>query len=194
MNEINKREKVKYFDEIQYFSNSPLIWILYIVFFFSILPLGYAVYSQLIKGKPWGTQPMSNDGLLITFLFILALMVGVLFVFLRSRLITFIDNEGLHYRFPPLVSRDHIIDKSEIKDFKIRTYRPILEYGGWGVRINAQKWGRGKKYGIAYNVKGNIGLQLYLTDGKKILIGTQKPDAIIRGMKKYMQENKEKNE
>ncbi|MCB0473313.1 MAG: hypothetical protein KDC69_02350 [Flavobacteriaceae bacterium] len=51
----------------------------------------------------------------------------------------------------------------------IRKYNPVLEYGGWGVRLNYYR-----KRGRAFNVSGNIGLQLILKNGKKILIGTHK--------------------
>jgi chaperone required for assembly of F1-ATPase len=37
-------------------------------------------------------------------------------------------------------------------------------------------------------MKGNTGLQLYLVDGKKMLVGTQRPDAIKRAMEKMMSE------
>jgi len=47
---------------------------------------------------------------------------------------------------------------------------------------------KGGKVGIAYNVKGNMGLQLYLKNGAKILIGTQKPAGVERAMKKLMEE------
>jgi hypothetical protein len=43
--------------------------------------------------------------------------------------------------------------------------------------------------GITYNIMGHIGLQLYLSDGKKLLIGTQRPEAMKRAMKKLMEEN-----
>jgi hypothetical protein len=48
-----------------------------------------------------------------------------------------------------------------------RKYRPIAEYGGWGIR-----WG---KSGKAYNAYGNIGVQLELIDGKKSSLAHKKP-------------------
>jgi hypothetical protein len=54
----------------------------------------------------------------------------------------------------------------EIEKISVREYSPLFEYGGWGIR-------RGKS-GRAYNVKGNIGLQLVLKNGKKILLELKK--------------------
>jgi hypothetical protein len=53
-----------------------------------------------------------------------------------------------------------------IEKYEVITYDPILDYGGWGIKYN--------RHGKAYNVSGNKGLQLYLKNGKRILIGTQK--------------------
>jgi hypothetical protein len=50
----------------------------------------------------------------------------------------------------------------------IRKYNPIKDYGGWGIR-----WGSFRK-GNAYNMSGNMGLQLVFKDGKKLLFGTQR--------------------
>lgn len=58
---------------------------------------------------------------------------------------------------------------------------PIKEYGGWGIK--------GKFKSKAYNVSGNIGLQLYLKNGRKVLFGTQRQEAIENAMKKLMNIN-----
>jgi hypothetical protein len=46
------------------------------------------------------------------------------------------------------------------------------EYGGWGIKYGLV--GAGK----AYSVSGMQGLQLYLKDGSRLLIGTQKSQEI----------------
>ena len=57
-----------------------------------------------------------------------------------------------------------------ISKAEVRKYNPITEFGGWGYR-----WGFG---GTAVNISGNMGLQLDLSNGKKLLIGTQGPDEL----------------
>jgi hypothetical protein len=46
----------------------------------------------------------------------------------------------------------------------------LKEYGGWGIRM-----GRNNK---AYNVSGNIGIQIIFNDESKLLIGTNEPEEI----------------
>ena len=58
----------------------------------------------------------------------------------------------------------------------------MLEYGGWGLR-GGFFLNKGK--GTAYNVSGNIGIQLEFVNGKKILIGTHKRDEVDRVLKTY---------
>jgi len=49
---------------------------------------------------------------------------------------------------------------------------------------------RKRKYGQAFIVAGNTALQLHLTNGKRLLIGTQKKQAIAHAMEKLMKPEK----
>ena len=60
-----------------------------------------------------------------------------------------VRRDSLYYRFYPFHISIHRIACEDIKAVKARTYRPIMEYGGWGIR-----WSR---RGKAYNVYGNRG-------------------------------------
>ena len=135
----------------------------------------YALYRQVVIGKQVGNSPAPNVVLVVTILFLLF----ILWAYLRLKLEVWIDNLGVHYRFFPLVFKEKIISFAEIKKYEIRKYSPIGDYGGRG-RKRSLRWGR------AYNVSGNIGLQLYLNNGKKILFGTQKPQAMIYAMDEIM--------
>jgi hypothetical protein len=89
------------------------------------------------------------------------------------KLTTEVRQDGIYLRFFPLWVRQ-TIPFSDIARYEARTYRPILEYGGWGVRYG---W-KGK----AYNVRGNRGVQLELRDGKRLLIGSQRPEELARAI------------
>jgi len=74
----------------------------------------------------------------------------------------------LYIRFFPLTHQE--IPFKDIVSCEVRTYSPIREFGGWGIR-----YGRGTK---AYNVSGNRGIQLELSNGKRVLIGSQRPEEL----------------
>ena len=98
----------------------------------------------------------------------LAVVIAV-FGYGMVRMITEVGGDGLYIRFFPLTKR--VILYKQIESCRSRTYRPLAEFGGWGIR-----WGW--KSGKAYNVSGNRGVQVVLADGRKILIGSQRPDEL----------------
>ena len=139
-------------------------WWLQLMFYSGIGLCIYVSVQQLLYKIPFGNNP-APDGLLIFFI-LLYLIIFILFQ--STRLITEIDAREIRYRFYPFQTRFKTILRSDIEKMEVITYRPIIDYGGWGVRF-------GRK-GMAYNVSGNIGLLISRKNGKTILIGTQKPD------------------
>jgi hypothetical protein len=95
-------------------------------------------------------------------------VIVLLFVIMELR--TQVNEQGIFYRFFPIHFQVLIINWDEVKKAYIRKYSPLGDFGGWGIRLGLG--GKGK----AYNVDGNMGLQIELKTGKKILIGTQKPE------------------
>lgn len=141
---------------------------MWIVLILSTLPviilMLYIMYRQLVRGIPVGDDPMP-DSMLIWFApLIIVLMVAMIVLFKNMKLSVQLDSRFLHIRFFPFFKRDIPLD--EIVKWEARQYRPILEYGGWGIRF----WFSG----TAYNVSGNRGVQLELSRGRKLLIGSQR--------------------
>lgn len=95
---------------------------------------------------------------------------GLIFLF---KLTTRIDEKGIHYKFFPFHLKFKTVFWNDIENAYIRTYDAISEYGGWGIR-GGTLWYKAK--GKAINISGNIGIQLELKDGKKLLIGTNKKE------------------
>lgn len=139
------------------------IWVI-IILMNGLFILG--IYQQLYKGEQFGTKPMSDTGLIIGL--ISALLLDVLF--LSFKLKTSITKENIHVQFFPFHLKSRTFLWSDVKQASVRKYKPIMEYGGWGIR--------GFKSNRAYNVSGKIGLQLEFKDGTKLLIGTQKGQEI----------------
>lgn len=125
---------------------------------------GYGIYVQLIEGTPWGDNPMSDNGLLLTGATVTILMVALAALVLSARLITEVRSDGVHVRFFPFGWK--AFPYEAIASYQTKTYHPIHDYGGWGIR-----WGR---EGKAYIAGGNEGLQVLLNDGTKVLIGSQR--------------------
>lgn len=155
------------YQEVQRF-RQPLIWI----FLMSISLLSiYGMVQQIILGKPFGNNP-APDIVLIAIVVIVGFGFPIFFYIMN--LTTEVHNDGLYIRFFPLHLSFYKIAPEDIQRFEVRTYSPIKEYGGWGIRY-------GRK-GKAYNVSGKHGVQLELSNGKQILIGSQKPDELAEAL------------
>lgn len=165
-----KTENEILFSEKQKFTQ----WWLFLLLFGISGLFVYALYVQLIVGTPFGDKPIGNAGLIAISVFVLSINA----LFFATRLETQIDAKGIYVRFYPFQRKLKFYAWTEIQKATVRSYKPLLEYGGWGIRYGFS--GKGK----AYNVSGNEGLQLELKTGEKFLIGTQKKEQIALVLEK----------
>jgi len=156
------------FREEQQFSQA-WIWVLLIGVLGLLL---WGIFQQEVMDKPFGDNPAPTFVLVL----LTAIPLGLLWFFAQLKLTTTITSESIELHFKPLTKR--VIPIAEIRKGYIRKYRPISEFGGWGLRYGSK--------GMAYNVAGDIGLQLELKNGKHILIGTQKENELEKVIKKLL--------
>lgn len=74
---------------------------------------------------------------------------------------------GISIRITPFHFKEKFFLFEDIEKIYAREYKPILDFGGWGIRYGVK--------GKAYNMSGNLGLQIIFKNGKHLLIGSQKP-------------------
>jgi len=153
---IKDFQEEKNYYEIQQF-RQIWVWLILLIVELAIL---FTILSRVIS--------------LVIIIIIISIGFGFIWLFYRMYLLTVIKEDGIQIKFFPFT--DFIIPFNKIKDYNIKEYRPIIDYGGWGIRWN--------KSGKAYTVSGKIGLQIELSNGKKILVGTQKPDALLQSVNK----------
>ena len=138
------------------------------IIFITLVIAFWSFTQQIILGIPFGNNP-APDGTLVLLMFAPIILFGfVLSLTLHTR----IDRHSIVYRFAPIHRKERLIKWEAVKKIYVRKYKPIAEYGGWGFRLG--------RSGRAFNTSGNMGLQLVLNDGKKILIGTQEPEELKR--------------
>ncbi|ELZ88301.1 DUF6141 family protein [Haloferax sulfurifontis] len=97
------------------------------------------------------------------------------------RLVTEVRDDGLYIRFAPLHRSFRRVPWPAIESVEVTTYRPLQEYGGWGIR-----WRPGA---IAYNVSGPRGVFLTRPDDRDLLIGSQQPDELASAVRAAMSES-----
>ena len=140
-------------------------WFWTVMFCVPTLIVGYGLYRQA-----WLKQPFLSGALLWP-AFAVAVVVAVWF--LRLKLLTEVRNEGLFVNFIWLWP-ERTIPWEEVRGVATRTYRPIRDFGGWGVRWAAR--------GIVYHARGNRGVRLVLASGERVLIGSQRADDLAQAI------------
>lgn len=130
----------------------------------------YGAYQQLFLRKPFGNNPAPDWMMLV-----LLLVFGILFpLFFHSlKMTTEVRKDGLYVRFYPFHFSFRSFPIKAIQSYEVRTYSPIRDYGGWGIRYGLK--------GTAYNVKGNRGVLFEFEEGnkvKKLMIGSQIPEKL----------------
>jgi len=161
---------MKVFTEEQKF-RQPIVSIGLIVAFIAAIVAIAADWENIDKGN-FGEKLGALSGIIIILLVIL--------LFINLKLKTRVDEKGVFYQFAPFHLTLILIPWNEITSSYIRKYNAIFEYGGWGMKFNFFK-----KKGKSYTTSGNIGLQLELKNGRKILIGTQKENELQRVLNTY---------
>lgn len=143
-------------------------WIWMIIVTMSAIALAGFV-QQIILKRPFGDQPMSDLGIIIYSI----IVTGFICFNYYMSLNTDINNNGIKMHFVPFVKKQ--VKWEEVKSLNVVNYGFV---GGWGIRF-------GSSYGTIYNVKGKIGLAIELNNGKKFLIGTQKPEEMQQIVNRY---------
>jgi hypothetical protein len=129
-----------------------------------LLAVSVAAAIQFRPGLP-GLRP---------FLLLIPAAAVALIVVMELRVT--VTPEAVRIHMAPFFKRT--IARADIAGAEARTYSPIREYGGWGLRLGPRGW--------AYNVSGNRGVELTLASGKHVMIGSPRAEeleAAIRAMR-----------
>ncbi len=141
-------------------------WWVYLIVVLTNIIMIYALYQQIISGLLKSPEIIN----VIAFVFTVVSMVILnLFLFLL-RLETIIKKNGVFVRYFPIHRKYRSYFFDNIDKCYIRRFRPIAEYGGWGIR--------GYGNNRSFTVSGEIGAQIELKNGSKTLVGTHKPEEL----------------
>jgi hypothetical protein len=130
--------------------------------------LGWVMFvQQIVRDRPFGDNPAPDW---VVWLIWLLLGIGEpVFILWLARMVVEVRPDRITVRWIPFTKRE--IPLADVVAAEARTYRPIREYGGWGIR----GWSRRR---MAYNVSGNRGVAIDLVDGRHVLIGSQRADEL----------------
>lgn len=100
-----------------------------------------------------------------------AISFPVLLVVGLLRMTTEVTPSDVRVWFGWIPTYRRFIPIGEIRKIEVVSYRPLADYGGWGIRS-------GRDGERVLNARGNRGVRLTLGDGSRLLIGSQRPEAL----------------
>jgi hypothetical protein len=151
---------VSRYHEEQHFHGALMGLLLVVMVFVVVVTVVAVVFSR------------PGDALLLAIAPVVVILVASLISL--SRLDVDVTDSGVTISFRYLWPTRRIAF-ADIVAVEVRRYNPLLEYGGWGVRLGPKGWG--------YMTGGDEGVQLRLRKGLPVLIGSRRPlelEAAIR--------------
>ncbi len=158
--------------DVHFRETQPMNRVGWVMFFVAALAalMWYTLVMQVFMGQPVGTSP-GPDWMVILFWLLFGIFFPLAFYFLQMEVV--VDPQAVRIRYRPFV--DRTIPLVEISDCGARTYNPVREYGGWGIRGMM-----GSKR--AYTTTGTEGVELMLRDGEQIMIGSQHAELLAKAI------------
>lgn len=136
----------------------------------AIVVADMALVAYILKSTPAGAGGQTAA---VAAALVALSSIGTVALMMFLRMETQVRTRGVYVRMRPL-RWAHITPESIVAHRAV-TYRPIRDYGGWGLRRTL----RGDR---AYNASGNRGVRLDFADGRHVLVGSQDADRLDRAV------------
>lgn len=136
----------------------------------------YSTYQQIILGIPFGSNPAPDSVLIILWVII---GVGFPAALYWMKLILKMDSKQFNYQLFPLHLKTHSYQLDDIEKMESVFVRPILDFGGWGIR-----WGR---KGKGYIISGRKAVKVYLKAGRPIYFSSDHPEEVVEAYREFSQ-------
>jgi hypothetical protein len=153
------------YEETQKFGHNG-IW-------FVILGLFLATFYAFTQLSLMGV----NQILLIAMIPSITLLFYLLMLFRRFQLWVLVTPKSLEFQFFPSQKEIQVIEWDFVKSVELRDYSAFKHFGGWGVRYGEMR---------SYTMGGNRGVELTFTNGRKLLLGSKKPQDLYQAIRKGM--------
>lgn len=154
-------------------------WWLWLILLAPVAVAWHGFWRQLIQGHPVGNRPAPDWVLWLVWLLAGIVLPWLLYsVALRVEVLSDSVSIAFVTSLVPLLRVTISLEK--ILSAEAVTYRPIRDYGGWGLRV-------GRK-GLAYNVSGNRGVRLKMREGRDVLVGSKEPERLALALQQVLAE------
>jgi len=142
-------------------------WVMVLLLTVCLAAAGAVAYDLYDSG--WGADgsiSMLGAGAAVAASLGLPVLIGMLF----ARLDVEVHADRLQVAFGPIHLFRKRIAFTEIDTVRGLTYRPLREFGGWGIRPRGGK--------TAWTIRGNQAVKVTLKSGKEVYVGSRFPQRL----------------
>jgi hypothetical protein len=147
-------EKVKRGESFMHWESQNPFWVVLVTI---ILPVIMLVVAVVV----WFSTPWAS---------LVLLVVAVMMVFPYGGMQTTVTRQEISVRFGIIGLRVLRLKTEEIENIELKEFSPMADFGGYGIRFNREM--------SAYYMRGNRGIKLTTTKGKKYIIGSDNPEEL----------------
>lgn len=155
-------------------------WVAFIVGLGCCFPVLRGVYLRMVLHEPWGDPALGNAEALLLLIFLVTTVGGIVWLVSNIYLEVIIDQAGVSYRYFPHHRKYQRIGKEMIASY---TTRMLRWHEVARKRSKRLGWPNGD---LRFSIRGRKVLELTLTGGKKVALGTQDTESVNWAMGKLM--------
>jgi hypothetical protein len=148
--------------------------------------LVFAVEVFLMTVLYWQFQKAPNLGALVKLSAVelplgiaICVAMPVVLVVGFLRMTTEVTPTDLRVWFGWIPTYRRIVPAGSVVRLEVVSYRPIVDCWGWGIRTGSE----GER---VLNARGNRGVRIELSDGSRLLVGSQRPEALAIALEQAM--------
>ena len=156
------------------------LWMRWLVYLSMGLSVVICVFALIKESPP--NAPQAGWEIVLAVAVGIGVPIAITALFFLLKLQTEVKPDGIYVRFFPFHIHFKRFAAEDLSEYYARQYKPIREYGGWGIRCSLRN-------GRAYNVSGNKGVQIVFKSGKKLLIGSQNPEQLEAAIRSIILSN-----
>jgi hypothetical protein len=138
---------------------------------------GYWIVWYLRHWGPLAALLVRRWSLDFTLGFLVAVALPYLLIICLLQMTTEVTSTEIRVWFGWVPIYRRVVPITGIVRYRVVRYRPILDYGGWGIRA-------GRDGERVLSARGDRGVRLELSDGSSLLIGSQRPEELAETLER----------
>jgi hypothetical protein len=146
---------------------------------FAIEAMFLAILYLQLKKALLNVELLNPHGIVFSLEIALGMALPVVLVVGFLRMTTEVTPTDLRVWFGWVPTYRRIVPIGTIVRLEVVSYRPLADYWGWGIRSGTD----GER---VLNARGNRGVRIELSDGTRLLVGSQRPEALAIALEQTM--------